>query len=195
MFRCAPGCCKTTLVRAAATASGAHVVALAGAALFSMYVGEGEALLRSAFQRARQAAPSIIFLDELDALVGARRLRSHPRHDLTLDFRVSTPQTPPLSSSGIRLCADETQLVPTHSHDDGCSQQRFHDRVPWNSRNFTLCKRLTADCEYILRSAQGKHHWLNSLTAPNPHLMLESWCWMLSGHPRVLSSCCSAKCR
>ena len=67
----ATGCCKTTLVRAAATASGAHVVALSGAALFSMYVGQGEALLRSAFQRARQAAPSIIFLDELDALVGA----------------------------------------------------------------------------------------------------------------------------
>ena len=58
-------------MRAAATASGAHVVALAGASLFSMYVGEGEALLRSAFQRARQAAPSIVFLDELDALVGA----------------------------------------------------------------------------------------------------------------------------
>ena len=68
-----PGCCKTTLVRAAATASGAHVVALSGAALFSMYVGQGEALLRSAFQRARQAAPAIIFLDELDALVGAVR--------------------------------------------------------------------------------------------------------------------------
>ena len=66
-----PGCCKTTLVRAAATASGAHVVALTGAALFSMYVGEGEALLRSAFQRARQAAPAIVFLDELDSLVGA----------------------------------------------------------------------------------------------------------------------------
>ena len=68
------GCCKTTLVRAAVTASGAHVVALSGAALFSMYVGQGEALLRSAFQRARQAAPSIIFLDELDALVGAESI-------------------------------------------------------------------------------------------------------------------------
>ncbi len=74
---CAAGCCKTTLVRAAATASGAHVVSLAGASLFSMYVGEGEALLRSAFQRARQAAPSIVFLDELDALVGAA---SAPKH-------------------------------------------------------------------------------------------------------------------
>ena len=47
------------------------MVELSGAQLFSMYVGEGEALLRGAFQRARLAAPSILFLDELDALVGA----------------------------------------------------------------------------------------------------------------------------
>ena len=45
--------------------------ALAGAQLFSMYVGEGEALLRDAFQRARLTAPAIIFIDEIDAIVGA----------------------------------------------------------------------------------------------------------------------------
>ena len=44
--------------------------ALAGAQLFSMYVGEGEALLRDAFHRARLTAPAIIFIDELDAIVG-----------------------------------------------------------------------------------------------------------------------------
>jgi ATP-dependent 26S proteasome regulatory subunit len=38
-----------------------------------MYVGEGEALLRHAFQRARLAAPSIIFFDEAD-VVAAKRL-------------------------------------------------------------------------------------------------------------------------
>lgn len=35
-----------------------------------MYVGEGEALLRGTFKMARQAAPSIIFLDEVDSLAG-----------------------------------------------------------------------------------------------------------------------------
>lgn len=41
-----------------------------------MYVGEGEALLRNTFQRARLAAPSIIFFDEAD-VVAAKRLVFH----------------------------------------------------------------------------------------------------------------------
>ena len=45
---------------------------LSGAALYSMWVGEGEALLREAFQRARMASPAILFVDEVDAIVGAR---------------------------------------------------------------------------------------------------------------------------
>eukprot|EP00897_Mesotaenium_endlicherianum_P010268 jgi/Mesen1/926/ME000118S00108 len=44
----------------------------AGAELYSMYVGEGEALLREAFRRARLAAPSIIFFDEADAVASRR---------------------------------------------------------------------------------------------------------------------------
>ncbi|GLC33083.1 hypothetical protein PLESTB_000372400 [Pleodorina starrii] len=67
-----PGCSKTTLARAAATASGATFLALSCAQLFSMYVGEGEAALRDAFKRARMAAPAVLFLDELDAVAGRR---------------------------------------------------------------------------------------------------------------------------
>lgn len=43
-----------------------------GAELYSMYVGEGEALLRKTFQRARLVAPSIIFFDEADVVAGKR---------------------------------------------------------------------------------------------------------------------------
>ena len=67
-----PGCAKTLLARAAAHASGATLVPLSGAALFSAFLGEGERALRAAFRRARAAAPAIILLDEADA-VGARR--------------------------------------------------------------------------------------------------------------------------
>ena len=67
---CFAGCSKTTLARAAATASRASLFPLSSAQLFSMYVGEGESLLRATFKLARAAAPSIIFLDEVDSLAG-----------------------------------------------------------------------------------------------------------------------------
>lgn len=67
-----PGCAKTTLARAAATSSGATFIPLQGSSLYSMFVGEGEAELREAFRKARLAAPAIIFVDELDMLVGKR---------------------------------------------------------------------------------------------------------------------------
>ena len=58
------------MAQAAAGSSGMRLQSLVGAQLFSMYVGEGEALLRDAFQRARLTAPAIIFIDEIDAIVG-----------------------------------------------------------------------------------------------------------------------------
>ncbi|GAX73043.1 hypothetical protein CEUSTIGMA_g496.t1 [Chlamydomonas eustigma] len=67
-----PGCSKTSLARAAATASRATLLPLSCAQLFSMYAGEGEGMLRDVFKRARLAAPSIIFLDEVDAVAVKR---------------------------------------------------------------------------------------------------------------------------
>ncbi|BAT99141.1 Cell division control protein [Vigna angularis] len=67
-----PGCSKTTLAKAAAHAAQASFFSLSGAELYSMYVGEGEALLRKTFHRARLAAPSIIFFDEADVVAAKR---------------------------------------------------------------------------------------------------------------------------
>ncbi|GAV83867.1 AAA domain-containing protein [Cephalotus follicularis] len=67
-----PGCSKTTIAKAAAHAAQASFFSLSGAELYSMYVGEGEALLRNTFNRARLAAPSIIFFDEADVVAGKR---------------------------------------------------------------------------------------------------------------------------
>ncbi|CAH9072402.1 unnamed protein product [Cuscuta epithymum] len=67
-----PGCSKTTLAKAAAHAAQASFFSLSGAELYSMYVGEGEALLRNTFRRARLAAPSIIFFDEADVIAAKR---------------------------------------------------------------------------------------------------------------------------
>lgn len=67
-----PGCSKTTLAKAAAHAAQASFFSLSGADLYSKYVGEGEALLRRTFQKARLASPSIIFFDEADAIAPKR---------------------------------------------------------------------------------------------------------------------------
>ena len=68
-----PGCSKTTLASALATAAGASLHVLSAASLFSAYVGEGEAALRAAFASARAAPPAIVFLDEADAVGGGDR--------------------------------------------------------------------------------------------------------------------------
>jgi len=67
-----PGCSKTTLVRALAASVHASFLAVTGAEVYSPYVGEAERTLRALFARAREAAPCIVFLDEIDALVGSR---------------------------------------------------------------------------------------------------------------------------
>jgi transitional endoplasmic reticulum ATPase len=67
-----PGSGKTFIVRALAGESEANLVSVKGAELLSKWVGESEAGVRDVFRRARSAAPSIVFLDEIDALAPPR---------------------------------------------------------------------------------------------------------------------------
>ena len=67
-----PGCGKTLLAKAVATESRVNFVSVKGPALLSKYVGESERQMRDIFRKARQAAPCIIFFDELDAIMPAR---------------------------------------------------------------------------------------------------------------------------
>lgn len=67
-----PGCSKTLLAKALATEAGLNFLAVKGPELFNKYVGESERALREVFRKARQAAPSVIFFDEIDALSMAR---------------------------------------------------------------------------------------------------------------------------
>jgi transitional endoplasmic reticulum ATPase len=67
-----PGCGKTLLAKAIANESQVNFISVKGPALLSKYVGESERQVRDIFRKARQAAPCIIFFDELDALMPAR---------------------------------------------------------------------------------------------------------------------------
>lgn len=67
-----PGCSKTLTVKALATEAGLNFLAVKGAEILSMYVGESERSLREIFRKARSARPSIIFFDEIDAIAARR---------------------------------------------------------------------------------------------------------------------------
>lgn len=67
-----PGCSKTLLVRALANEAGVNFLAVKGAELISMYVGESERATREVFRKARAASPSIIFFDEVDAIAARK---------------------------------------------------------------------------------------------------------------------------
>ncbi|XP_062280797.1 spermatogenesis-associated protein 5-like protein 1 isoform X1 [Scomber scombrus] len=67
-----PGCAKTTLVRAAATSSHCAFLSVSGADLYSPFVGHSEKALAQLFRQARACSPCILFLDEIDSLIGSR---------------------------------------------------------------------------------------------------------------------------
>jgi transitional endoplasmic reticulum ATPase len=67
-----PGCGKTFLVRALAATGQLNVIAVKGAELMDKWVGESERAVRELFRRAAEAAPAMVFLDEVDALAPRR---------------------------------------------------------------------------------------------------------------------------
>ena len=70
-----PGCGKTMMAKALASFAQATFIRLVGSELAQKYIGEGGRLVRELFDLARTKAPSIVFIDEIDA-IGARRLDS-----------------------------------------------------------------------------------------------------------------------
>jgi transitional endoplasmic reticulum ATPase len=75
-----PGCGKTLLAKAIANESQVNFISVKGPALLSKYVGESERGVRDMFRKAKQAAPCIIFFDEIDALVPARNAGGSDAH-------------------------------------------------------------------------------------------------------------------
>jgi AAA family ATPase, CDC48 subfamily len=67
-----PGTGKTLLAKAVATESGANFVAVRGPEVLSKWVGESEKAVREIFRKAREAAPAVIFFDEIDSITPMR---------------------------------------------------------------------------------------------------------------------------
>lgn len=67
-----PGCGKTLLAKAVASESDANFYVISGPEIISKFYGESEARLREIFQKAHESAPSIVFIDEMDAIAPKR---------------------------------------------------------------------------------------------------------------------------
>lgn len=83
-----PGTGKTMLAKAVAGEAKAHFYSLSGSDFVELYVGVGASRVRSLFKKARETAPSIIFIDEIDALGRTRSSGeggSQQEHDQTLN--------------------------------------------------------------------------------------------------------------
>lgn len=77
-----PGCSKTMIAKALATETGLNFIAVKGPELFSKWVGESERMVREIFRKARNAAPSIIFFDEIDAIASERSNSSNKNNNV-----------------------------------------------------------------------------------------------------------------
>ncbi|NWU14938.1 SPA5L protein, partial [Cephalopterus ornatus] len=94
------GCAKTTLVRAVATSCHCSFLSVSGADLFSPYVGDSEKILSQVFRQARANTPAIIFLDEIDSLLGSR---SHSRSGRGVSERVLSVLLNELDGVGLKV--------------------------------------------------------------------------------------------
>jgi transitional endoplasmic reticulum ATPase len=72
LFYGPPGCGKTLLAKAIANECQANFISIKGPELLTMWFGESEANIREIFDKARQAAPCVLFFDELDSIASSR---------------------------------------------------------------------------------------------------------------------------
>eukprot|EP00897_Mesotaenium_endlicherianum_P004600 jgi/Mesen1/4168/ME000219S03294 len=80
-----PGTGKTMLAKAVATEAGASFINVSASSIASKWFGEAEKLTRSVFTLARKLAPCVVFVDEVDSLLGARGAASE--HEATRKMR------------------------------------------------------------------------------------------------------------
>ncbi|MEE8401896.1 MAG: CDC48 family AAA ATPase [Candidatus Hydrothermarchaeaceae archaeon] len=74
-----PGCGKTLLAKAVANESEANFISIKGPEILSKWVGESEKAIREIFKKAKQAAPCIIFFDEIDSIASMRGMETGAR--------------------------------------------------------------------------------------------------------------------
>ena len=107
-----PGCGKTLIAKAVANQSGANFISIKGAEILTMWVGMSESGLRDIFDKARQAAPCVLFFDEIDSIATQRGI--HQGDSGVSDRVVNTLLT---EMDGIGIKKDVIVICATNNPD------------------------------------------------------------------------------
>ncbi|XP_051484545.1 ribosome biogenesis protein SPATA5L1 [Apus apus] len=117
------GCAKTTLVKAVATSCHCSFFSVSGADLFSPYVGDSEKILSQVFRQARANTPAIIFLDEIDSILGSR---SHCRAGHGVSERVLSVLLNELDGIGVKATESRGSRLQLEGQ---CQEQSDEERM------------------------------------------------------------------
>ncbi|XP_053321111.1 ribosome biogenesis protein SPATA5L1 [Spea bombifrons] len=117
-----PGCAKTMLVKAVATSCHCSFLSVSGADLFSPYVGDSERILTQVFRQARASAPAIIFLDEIDAIMGSR---SDCRSGSGVQERILSVLLNELDGVGLKTTERRGNKILLEGDHDGCENKKM----------------------------------------------------------------------
>ncbi|KAJ3164659.1 hypothetical protein HDU88_005087 [Geranomyces variabilis] len=163
-----PGTGKTLIARAVAAETGAHVVTVNGPEVISKYFGETEAKLRDIFSEAAENAPSIIFIDEIDALC--------PKRDSSasdLEKRVVATLLTLMDGAGAGLEADQTGKTGKNAKADRVVVIGATNRP--NSLDEALRRpgRFDREIEIGIPSAPARLQILTALLRHVPHSLSE----------------------
>ncbi|XP_074956542.1 ATPase family gene 2 protein homolog B isoform X3 [Phalacrocorax aristotelis] len=125
------GCAKTTLVKAVATSCHCSFLSVSGADLFSPYVGDSEKILSQVFHQARASTPAIIFLDEIDSILGSR---SHCKTGHGVSERVLSVLLNELDGIGLKVTERRGSKLQLEGQ---CQEQSDKERKK-NTRKYCL---------------------------------------------------------
>ena len=124
-----PGNGKTLIAKAVATESDAHLEIINGPEILSKWLGESEANLRAVFERARELEPSIVLIDEIDALASSRDFATQA-HEVSLISQLLVLLDGLDARGGVWVIATTNRLEAVDAAARRAGRFDYHIQVP-----------------------------------------------------------------
>ncbi|CAN7937696.1 unnamed protein product [Ixodes hexagonus] len=148
-----PGTGKTLLARAVAAESGASLVVLDGPQVFSKYYGETEAALRNVFKDAVERAPSVLFVDEIDALCPKREASTSSQEARAVSTLVALlDNLPPMQEKWVLVlgATNRPNSVDPSLRQPGRLDRELEIGVPTSSGRLQILRKILSNVRHSL---------------------------------------------